>query len=158
MFEISGNDISSLGDADLRRLVARLATAELRAKRYPLSCVTAGDDQHAADGGLDVRVECRTDITDPDFVPRRLKGFQVKKPDMPPSVIRDEMRPKGVLRNAIRELADASGVYVIVSAQGSVASIDIYSLGELSSFHIIKFARFWGCAAVSISDVSQRIG
>jgi hypothetical protein len=90
--------------------------------------------------------------------PTKSEGFQVKKPDMPPSVIRDEMRPKGVLRNAIREVADASGVYVIVSAQGSVANIDIYSSGELSSFHIIKFARFWGCAAVSISDVSQRIG
>ena len=121
MFEISGSDISSLGDADLRCLVGRLATAELRAKGYPLSSVTAGGDQDAADGGLDVRVECPTVIADPDFVPRRLTGFQVKKPDMPPSAIGDEMRPKGVLRDAIRELADASGAYVIVSAQGSVA-------------------------------------
>ena len=31
------------------------------------------------------------------------------------------MRPNGVLRDVIRELADASGAYVIVSAQGSVA-------------------------------------
>src|SRR5437867_2818014 len=121
MFEISGNDISSLGDADLRCLVARLATAELRPKGYPLSSVTAGGDQDAADGGLDVRVECPTDITDPDFVPRRLTGFQVKKPDMPAAAIRAEMRPNGVLRDVIRELADASGAYVIVSAQGSVA-------------------------------------
>jgi hypothetical protein len=120
MFEISGNDISTLGDTDLRSLVFRLATAELRAKGYPLSCVTAGGDQDAADGGLDVRVECPTDITDPDFVPRRLTGFQVKKPDMPPAAIRAEMRPKGVLRAVIRELADRSGAYVIVSGQGSV--------------------------------------
>jgi hypothetical protein len=121
MFEISGNDISSLGDADLRSLVARLATAELRAKGYPLSSVTAGGDQDAADGGLDVRVECPKVMIDPDFVPSRLTGFQVKKPDMPPSAIRGEMRPKGVLRDAIRELADASGAYVIVSSKGSVA-------------------------------------
>ena len=47
------------------------------------------------------------DTLAPDFVSRRLTGFQVKKPDMPPSVIRDEMRPKGVLLDAIRELADA---------------------------------------------------
>jgi hypothetical protein len=121
MFEISGNDISSLGDADLRYLVFRLATAEVRAEGYPLSCVTAGGDQDAADGGLDVRVECPTDITNPDFVPRRLTGFQVKKPDMSAAAIRDEMRPNGVLRDVIKELADASGAYLIVSAQGSVA-------------------------------------
>jgi hypothetical protein len=120
MFEISGTDISSLGDADLRSLVFRLATAELRAKGYPLSSITAGGDQDAADGGLDVRVECPTDIIAPDFVPRRSTGFQVKKPDMPPNAIRDEMQPKGVLRDVIRELADGSGAYVIVSAQGSV--------------------------------------
>ena len=35
MFEISGNDISSLGDADLRFLVVRLTTAELGATRTP---------------------------------------------------------------------------------------------------------------------------
>ena len=116
MFEIFGNDITSLGDADLRYLVTRLATAELRAKGYPLSCVTAGGDQDAPDGGLDVRIECPTDITNPDFVPRRLTGFQVKKPDMSAAAIRDEMRPKGVLRDVIKELADASGAYVIVSA------------------------------------------
>ena len=127
MYEISGNDISSLGDADLRCLVARLATAEFRAKGYPLSSVTAGGDQDAADGGLDVRVECRTDITNPDFVPRRLTGFQVKKPNMPPSAIRDEMRPKEVLRDAIRELADASGAYVIVSGRGSVTDKTLVS-------------------------------
>jgi hypothetical protein len=121
MFEIFGNDISSLGDTDLRYLVTRLATAELTAKGYPLSSVTAGGDQDAPDGGLDVRVECPTEITDPDFVPRRLTGFQVKKPDTPPAAIRAEMRPKGVLREVIRELAGGSGAYVIVSGQGSVA-------------------------------------
>jgi ferredoxin-thioredoxin reductase catalytic subunit len=121
MFEISGNDISSLDDADLRSLVARLAIAEMGAKGYPVSSVTAGGDQDAADGGLDVRVECPTEITNPDFVPRRLTGFQVKKPDMRPGGIGKEMRPNGVLRDVIRQLADRSGAYVIVSAQGSVA-------------------------------------
>jgi hypothetical protein len=121
MFEISGNDIGSFGDVDLRSLVFQLATAELRAKGYPLSSVTAGGDQDAADGGIDVRVECPTDITDPDFVPRRLTGFQVKKPDMPAAAIHAEMQPNEVLRDVIRDLADASGAYVIVSAQGSVA-------------------------------------
>jgi hypothetical protein len=120
MFEISGDDISSLDDADLRSLVARLAIAELGAKGYPVSSVTAGGDQDAADGGLDVRVECPANITNPDFVPRRLTGFQVKKSDVPAAAIRGEMRPNGVLRDVIRELGEASGAYVIVSAQGSV--------------------------------------
>src|SRR5881394_3828192 len=120
MFEIFGNDISSLGDTDLRYLVTRLATAELTAKGYPLSSVTAGGDQDAPDGGLDVRVQCPTEITDPDFVPRRLTGFQVKKSDMRPAAIRKEMQPNGVLRAVIRQLADASGAYVIISARASV--------------------------------------
>jgi hypothetical protein len=112
MFEISGSDITNLSDADLRSLIARLALAELKAKDHPLSSVTVGGNQDAADGGLDVRVECPSDIAKPDFVPRRITGFQVKKPDMPPGAIREEMRPKGILRDVIRELADASGAYL----------------------------------------------
>lgn len=121
MFEISGNDIPRLSDADLRDLILRLAKAEFHAQGLPLSSITAGGNQDAADGGLDVRIETPNAITSPDFVPRRITGFQVKKPDMPASAIRDEMRPKDVLRSVIKELTDASGSYVIVSAQGSVA-------------------------------------
>lgn len=120
MFEIKGTDIANLSDGDLRTLVARLALSELRAQGYPLSSVSAGGNQDAADGGLDVRVECPVEIAKPDFVPRAVTGFQVKKPNMPPSAIRQEMRPGGVLRPVIGELAAASGAYIIVSAQGSV--------------------------------------
>jgi hypothetical protein len=45
----------------------------------------------------------------------------VKKPDMPAGAIHAEMRPKGILRKVIQELADESGAYVIVSAKGSTA-------------------------------------
>lgn len=121
MFEITGAQVADLNDADLRTLVARLALAELRAQGCPSSSVTAGGNQDAADGGLDVRVECPSGLTMPDFVPRQHTGFQVKKPDMPASAIRDEMRPGGVLRPVIAELAARSGAYIIVSAQGSVA-------------------------------------
>jgi len=141
MFEISGDDITNLSDRDLRSLVAQLARAELRSKGHPLSSVTAGGHQDAPDGGIDVRVECPLEITNPDFVPRRLTGFQVKKPDMPLSAIIEEMCPNGVLRDAIRDLADASGAYVIVSAQGSVTDKPLAdrrqamrdALGSLSS-------------------------
>ncbi len=130
MFEVTGTDIANLGDTDLRTLVARLALAELRKRGCPLSSVTAGGNQDAADGGLDVRVQCPGSITNPDFVPRPSTGFQVKKPDMPASAIANEMRPKpkskggvkayGELRQSIRDLARESGAYIIVSSQGSV--------------------------------------
>lgn len=146
MFEISGENVAALGDADLRTLVARLALAELRAQGCPSSSVTAGGHQDAADGGLDVRVECPRALTAPDFVPRAHTGFQVKKPDMPASAIRGEMQPAGILRPVIAELAAASGAYIIISAQGSVADKPLADrraairaqLGELAdaeSFH-----------------------
>lgn len=120
MFEITGDDIAALTDADLRTLVARLAIAELNRQALPVSGVTAGGNQDAADGGLDVRVEV-PDLPAPDFVPRSTTGFQVKKPNMTASAIRDEMRPEGTLRSVIGELADAGGAYIVFSAQGSVA-------------------------------------
>ena len=131
MFDITGGDIADLNDADLRTLVARLALAELRKQGAALSSVIAGGNQDAADGGLDVRVECPAPLPNPDFVPRPNTGFQVKKPDMPAGKIAGEMRPKpkgkrgaqakGELRQAIRDLAELSGSYIIVSSQGSVA-------------------------------------
>ncbi|MBR0560467.1 hypothetical protein [Neokomagataea anthophila] len=121
MLEITGDQIANLNDTDLRTLVARLALAELRAQGCPSSSVTAGGNQDAADGGLDVRVECPSSLNTPDFVPRQHTGFQVKKPNMPASAIKGEMRPGGVLRPVIADLAARSGAYIIVSAQGSVA-------------------------------------
>lgn len=121
MLDITEKDIADLGDADLRNLVARLAAAEFRSKGLPRSSVTAGGHQDAADGGIDVRVDCPKELKDPDFVPKRQTGFQVKKPDMRRGAILKEMCPKGVLRRSIRELADVSGAYVIVSSQGTVA-------------------------------------
>lgn len=121
MLEITEKDIANLGDADLRDLVARLAAAEFRSKGLPRSSVTAGGDQDAKDGGIDVRVDCPHEIKDRDFVPRPQTGFQVKKSDMPRSAIHEEMCPNGTLRGAIRELVGVSGAYVIISSQGSVA-------------------------------------
>lgn len=122
MFEITGNDIQRLDDAQLRTLVARLTIAELSSRGRPIAGVTAGGDQNSADGGLDVRVEVPDDYAG-DFIPRAPLGIQVKKPDMRPAAIAAEMKPTGVLRPVIGELADAGGAYVIVSSQGSVADV-----------------------------------
>jgi len=121
MFEVTGDDIANLSDADLRELVKKLAVAELRGQGCPISAVIAGGNQDAPDGGIDVRIECPVAISKPDFIQRQQTGFQVKKPDMPASAIREEMRPKDELRDVIRGLADVSGSYIIVSAQGSVS-------------------------------------
>ena len=121
MFEITGDDVARLGDADLRTLVARLALAELAAQGLPSSAVTAGGHQDASDGGIDVRVETTRDMPNGDFVPRKVTGYQVKRPDMPASEIVKEMRYGGTLRPSIAQLAADGGSYVVVSAQGSVA-------------------------------------
>lgn len=120
MLEISGDDIAKLDDAALRTLVYRLAVAELRKQNCPTSSVTAGGNQDAADGGIDVRVDCPTVLASPNFVPRQYTGFQVKRTQMPKSKITEEMRPHGELRPVIRQLVDRSGAYVIVSSQDSV--------------------------------------
>jgi len=122
MFEVTGDDVAHLTDADLRILVARLAIAELRAQGCPISAVTAGGNQDAPDGGLDVRVDCPTPLPSADFVPRPICGFQVKKPNMPPGAIGKEMRPNNVLRPVIAELAAASGAYIIVSSKASLSA------------------------------------
>ena len=86
-----------------------------------LSSVTWGGNQNAADGGIDVRVALQgSDLID-GFVPRPNTCFQVKKPDMNPAAILEEMRPKGTPRPAIRDLADRSGAYIIVCSAGSTS-------------------------------------
>src|SRR5260370_829773 len=119
MFEITGDDIALLNDENLRAVVARLCEAELRAHDYSACYVTWGGSQDAADGGIDVRVALPPDSVTDGFVPRSATGFQVKQQDMPAREIIDEMRPNGAIRPSIQDLADQSGAYILVSAQGS---------------------------------------
>ena len=121
MLDITGEHIGKLSDEDLRTLVVKLCEAELRRSNFPLSAVTAGGHQNAADGGLDVRVELPNDSPDLDFIPKGDTGFQVKQQDMPAAAIDSEMRPDGNLRPSICQLASKHGAYVIISGQGSTA-------------------------------------
>ncbi|MER8697343.1 hypothetical protein NKI77_31525 [Mesorhizobium opportunistum] len=121
MFEITGDDIAALSDADLRTLVGLLCEAEMRRRGLPPSAVTYGGNQDAKDGGLDVRVALPAGTAIDGFVPMPATGFQVKKPDMPRADILKEMKPKGVVRPVIDELAVAGGAYVIVSSTGSTS-------------------------------------
>ena len=121
MFEITAEDIALLNDEDLRTLVGRLCEAEVRSRGFPTSSVTWGGHQNAADAGIDVRVALPAGTVTSGFVPRPATGFQVKKPDMPHNKILAEMRPSGMVRPAIHELADQSGAYIIVSSTGSTS-------------------------------------
>lgn len=121
MLDITGDHIIKLNDVDLRTLVVRLCEAELRRLNLPLSAITAGGHQNAADGGVDVRVKLPNDSLNLDFIPKSVTGFQVKQQDMPATTINKEMRPKGKLRSSICKLASKHGAYVIISGLGSTA-------------------------------------
>jgi len=113
MLEISPDHIAELADDDLRELIGLLCEAELAKRGLPVSAVTYGGDQRAGDGGVDVRIALPEEAVRMDFVPRPNTGFQVKRQDMPRAAMRKEMPPSGDVRAVIRELADASGAYVI---------------------------------------------
>ncbi|WP_152965129.1 hypothetical protein, partial [Comamonas testosteroni] len=121
MFDVTSDDIAQLNDVDLRELVGRLCEAELASQGLSTAAVTWGGNQTAADGGLDVRVALPPGTPVSGYVPRFSTGFQVKTPDMARAAIVTEMRPDGVIRPVIQELADTNGAYVIVSSHGSTA-------------------------------------
>ncbi len=127
LLEITGDDIAQLNDADLRALIGMLCECDFRAENLPPAGVTWGGNQDAADGGLDVSVSGDRVPNLSGFIPDCNTGFQVKKPDMPKSAIAKEMRPKGVLRDAIKSLVKAKGAYIIVSSNGSTTDLALES-------------------------------
>lgn len=122
MFDITGQDISLLSDEDLRALIGRLCEAELRRDGLSPLAVTWGGNQNAADGGIDVRIAAETELPSTSAIPLSHVGYQVKAEDMPRGKILEEMRPGGLLRASIQELADLAGSYIIVSSKGSVSN------------------------------------
>jgi hypothetical protein len=121
MFEITPDDIALLNDVQLRAVVARLCEAELRGIGQSPAHVTWGGNQNAPDGGIDVRVALPNGTITDAYIPRPATGYQVKQQDMPPGEVDAEMRPKGIIRPSIQELADQRGAYIIVSGQGSTS-------------------------------------
>jgi len=119
MFDLVGSDIAQLDDEDLRELVRRLCIAELREAGLPSSGVTAGGHQDASDGGVDVLVET-TKSAHLDFVPKPTCIFQTKATEITPAQAAAEMAPSRVLRNALREVFEAGGAYVMVASRSSV--------------------------------------
>lgn len=116
-FELEPADISTLSDADLREMVARLCEAELIRQGIEPTCVLWGGAQEAADGGLDVLVKEATRFNCPGFVPRENTGFQVKKNSMGKAACTKEMLEKGNVKPVIADLACKKGAYIIVSGK-----------------------------------------
>jgi len=116
MLELTPDDIAALNDTDLRTLVRRLAECELKSRSHSSSYVTAGGAQDAADGGVDVRVALPAGKQIDGFIPRAATVFQSKDTDMQPAKILAEMRPKGMARPAIKELARIGGAYIIATS------------------------------------------
>lgn len=125
IFDITGNDIALLNDADLRDLIGLLCEADYRSQKLPTTGILFGGDQNASDGGVDVSVSGAVPPPTTSFIPRSNTAFQVKKPDMPASEIAKEMAPDGILKDAIKELITIGGSYIIVSAQGSTSKTAI---------------------------------
>ena len=124
MLLLTGDHIERLDDTRLRELIALLCEAEFRRHGHSPSGVRAGGDQRAKDGGIDVRAKLRTGCTIPsEFIPRNWTAYQVKAQDTPASAIESEMRPKGKIRQAIVDLAEAGGSYIIVSSRGSITEV-----------------------------------
>ncbi len=119
LLDITGDDIAELNDTDLRSLIGLLCEADYRSGDLSTRGITWGGHQDAADGGLDVVVRDEGEPPANSFVPKKHTGLQVKNPDMPRKKILEEMRPKGVLRDSIKELIQAGGAYLIVSSKAS---------------------------------------
>lgn len=119
IFNISGDEISRLDDSSLRELVGLLCEAYYRSAGLSTNGIRWGGHQNAADGGFDVVLD--SELTPPakGFIKRRKTAFQVKKPDMTPNRIIEEMCPSGNLRLEIKGLIHDHGSYVIVSSTGS---------------------------------------
>ena len=104
LLAITGDDIQRLNDSDLRTSIGLLCEADYRIAGFPATGITWGGHQNARDSGLDVVVRGNTSPPRNSFIPRKITGFQVKKPDMPRAEILKEIRPNGLLREEIKRL------------------------------------------------------
>jgi hypothetical protein len=126
-FDVSPEQMATLGDEDLRLLIAELCKSDLRQRGLPTSAVLYGGNQIAADGGIDVRVQLPSDTQIDGFIPRPATGFQAKADDIPASEIAKEMCPEAkqpdgakvrTLRPSVRDLAAGGGALCDRQLQG----------------------------------------
>ncbi|WP_374428722.1 hypothetical protein [Tabrizicola sp.] len=115
ILELPKDALLALTDAQLEQLIGRLAEAEVTACGGSAGDVRFSGSITAPDGGVDVRVDVKTEPFTSSFIPKPNTIFQSKKPNMPAGSITGEMRPKGALADVISQQCEAGGAYVIVS-------------------------------------------
>ncbi|EGL54472.1 hypothetical protein MAMP_01118 [Methylophaga aminisulfidivorans MP] len=126
LIQITGDDIASLNDADLRNLIGLLCEAEYSLAGLSTSGITYGGHQDASDGGLDVVIE--SDVAPQNsYISCPSVGIQVKKPKMPRAAILKEMKPNGRLRDVIKSLITKEGAYLIISSGDSTTDSTLQS-------------------------------
>ncbi len=118
MFDVSKEEIKSLNDSDLRILVGLLCEAELYSFNNKTSNVMYGGNQDEPDNGIDVLVKASKIGNNEEFFLKNNTIFQVKKPSMPSSKIKDEMLDSTKkIRACIVNLNLSGGTYIIVSSK-----------------------------------------
>lgn len=122
MFDITGDDIAQLDDKLLRELVGLLCEAECREAGLDSKAVTWGGNQNAADGGFDVVVRTEAGVPGSVLLQRPVVGIQVKKPDLAPAKVEEEMKPGGSLRKDIANLVAVGGCYLIASSGANTSN------------------------------------
>lgn len=120
IFEITADHVAQLDDTKLRLLIGYLAEHELLKSGKSSASVTYGGHQNAQDGGVDVRVDLLSWRAG-GYIPRARTAYQVKAENLSRNSIINEMRPDGLLRPAIVDLAKGGGSYIIVSSKGAAS-------------------------------------
>lgn len=121
IFYIQTSHIQALDDGQARELLARLCRFHLQRAGLDSATVFWGGNQLAADGGVDVRVDCppARDVCAP--LGRSVAIVQVKAEPFGRGKIAPEMAPKGVIRSSIVSLAPFGGIYIIASTRDDTA-------------------------------------
>ncbi len=114
-FEVSKEMVASLGDVELRELLARLLEAEARDCGISAAAVSVGGNQNAADGGVDASIVWHGNPEPEGWLPRRTIYFQSKAEGMSATKLKNEMRPRGVARPIFERLAACGGAYIVFS-------------------------------------------
>lgn len=123
VFGVTKADVIGLSSDDLRELITMLVTAEAYAHGLSDVSVTAGGHPSAKDGGSDVRIDWTGTPPRTPYLPAANCVFQCKAQRVPPSRIRNELRPGGVLRPLFFELGRLRGAYVFASTDDCTASM-----------------------------------
>lgn len=115
ILELPKDALLTLTDIQLEQLIGRLAEAEVSACGASVGDVRFSGSITAPDGGVDIRVDVKNRPFSSGFIPRANTIFQSKKSRMPAGDITQEMKPKGLLSEAISQQCGAGGAYIIVS-------------------------------------------